>query len=289
MTMSVVACETTDKPEDQPTPTPPTPGPSEYSFKLTSDGAMVFDDMGGTSRIDYLLSDTAETLDAIELSHDSDWILNLKDEGLNEDGIGRISFTVKRNNGGETRSCTITATYKEQSFNVMINQRSNSDVDVTVTATSLVGFYYGNRDGGDYSYYIALTDGDIVYEGTVTDPTYGSYEKYTYSTPNAYYYLLDVYSTQPADKDNIRVPDGTYTYDTANTGLGDQIMSGFSLYQLNDAGGWPAEQWIFSNATLVVEGNRFELTANLVDDDYNQIGLHFVTFEGDYQLIDDSL
>ena len=48
--------------------------------------------------------------------------------------------------------------------------------------------------------------------------------------------------------------------------------------------------WSYSEGTLSVEGNKFDLIVTLYDYENGvRIGRHHVSFEGDYELYDDSI
>ena len=104
----------------------------------------------------------------------------------------------------------------------------------------------------------------------------------------AYYYTVDLYSNKP-DDGTLTVPDGEYEVKWQATGMGPVIEGGFSVYErMNDYGG-VAESWNFSDGKLIVEGNKFELLVTLYDFENGvRIGRHYVTFEGDYSLYNDS-
>lgn len=279
VSIAFIGCEEKPTPEPEPEPQP-TPG--EYSFTLTSEGAINFDEKGGIGRITYNLENPTET-GVVTCTPDVNWIIN-----VNTSEAGVITFTAKRNQANESRTTMLVAHYEDKSIEVMVNQRSNNEIDVTNVATNATGFYYGDYSdmGGNFNYYLILTDGEMVFQGRYEDPIYGAYDSYGYTTPNAFYYFLDVYA-EMADDGSLRVPDGTYTYDSTASGLGGHIMPGYSLYQLNDESGFPMEQHLmYEGTTLVVEGNKIELTAVLVDDDLMEVGRHFVTYTGEYQLVD---
>lgn len=279
VSIAFIGCEEKPTPEPEPEPQP-TPG--EYSFTLTSEGAINFDEKGGIGHITYNLENPTET-GVVTCTPDVDWIINVS---TSEAGV--ITFTAKRNQANESRTTMLVAHYEDKSIEVMVNQRSNNEIDVTNVATNATGFYYGDYSdmGGDFNYYLILTDGEMVFLGRYEDPIYGAYDSYGYTTPNAFYYFLDVYA-EMADDGSLRVPDGTYTYDSTASGLGGHIMPGYSLYQLNDESGFPMEQHLmYEGTTLVVEGDKIELTAVLVDDDLMEVGRHFVTYTGEYQLVD---
>ncbi len=261
----------------------PEPSTSEVVLTLTSEGAMVFDNNGGMGTITYTLENPVEG-EKLEVSADCDWIIN-----INDSVDGEISFTVKRNQAGLGRSGNITAKYADKEFTVIINQKSNLDIDVTVEAPNLKGIYYGRRDGGSDNYYIMFTNGDLIFDSTQYDEYGRPYSLYLKNTPNAYYYIVDLF-VDAEDDGSRKVPDGVYTLDLYNTGGGNQFMLGFSMYSLNDASGWATEEWNYSTGSLVVEGNKMELTVTLYDYENSiELDRHFVTFEGEYELYDDSI
>lgn len=269
--------------EEKPTPEPePQPTPGEYSFTLTSEGAINFDNNGGIGRITYNLVNPTET-GVVTCTPDVDWIIN-----VNTSEAGAITFTAKRNQTNESRTTMLVAHYEDQSIEVMVNQRSNNEIDVSNVATNATGFYYGDYSaaGGDFNYYLILTNGEMIFQGTFEDPIYGTYDSYSYTSPNAYYYFIDLYA-EMADDGSLRVPDGTYTFDKSASGQGGHFMPGHSLYQLNDEGGFSSEQYLmYEGSTLVVEGDKIELTAVLVNDDLMEVARHFVSYTGEYQLVD---
>ena len=284
MGLMLVSCEE-NKPEPTPDPTPnPTPG-DKVELALLSDGAMVFNANGGFGTIEYSIegasaSDIAVTTDQEE---DNRWVININSSTPNE-----ITFSVKRNQTSFARTCNIMVSCGEESFTVMVNQKSNDEIDETVEAPHLHGMYYGNRDGADYNYYLIFSNGDLVNNGWSYEQGYGYFRVLSRSTPNSYYYTVDLFVTK-ADDGTLTVPDGEYEVKFQGNGLGPVIEGAWSVYEFTDETGWVDESWNYSDGTLTVEGNKFELLVTLYDFENGvRIGRHFVTYEGDYDLYDDS-
>lgn len=275
-TILFAACEDNNTVgNDEPTPNPD----AKPELRLTSNGALIFDHEGGNGEITYTLENPTPGLN-IEATTGASWII-----WLDSTKEGIITFQVTENPAKDNRTGAIKVTYGEQSFTVTINQRAHEDgVDVSVDMPNVCGIYYGDRDGGDYNYYIAITDGSMTFSHS-----YGDYDVYNYDTPNATYYFLDVFS-KTADDGSLQIPNGTYTLDTANTGRGNQFMYGYSIYRLNDENGAIAEDWNYADGELVVEDGKMTLIVKLYDP-INEMMLdtHHVTFNGTYTLVDNSL
>lgn len=278
-----VACEDNQvTPDDDPTPTP-TPGPdSGVVFELTSDGAMVFDNNGGFGTITYKLENPTET-GVVTPYTDCDWIIN-----FTQTEAGSIGFTVKLNRTSNSREGIITVTYADKSFDVIVSQRSNNEIDETVYVPNIRGFYYGQKSGGDYGYYISMTDGDWTYLGRQEQQ--GVYfEKYDWTWPSCYNYFLYVF-TPVADAGECKIPDGVYELDHSSPAFGGPRFNAHSSwFRRTDENGWPIEQYDFSDGQLVVEGDRLELTVTIYDNENKvQIARHLAIYEGDYELVYDA-
>lgn len=275
-TMLFTACEDSNSVvNEEPTPTPG----AEPELSLTSGGALIFDHTGGNGEITYTLENPVPGLN-VEATTAASWII-----WVDSTKAGIVTFQVTENPAKENRTGAIKVTYGEKSFTVTINQRAYEEgADITVEMPNVCGIYYGNRDGGDYNYYIALTDGEMHLSSSQ-----GNYDIYDFNTPNATYYFVDIFSKR-ADDGSLQVPNGTYTLDTANTGRGDQFMYGFSLYRLNNDNGTVAEDWGFAEGELVVEDGKMTLIVKLYDAINEQVlDTHHVTFNGTYTLVDNSL
>lgn len=287
MGLMLASCEDNTPDNNGPTPTPtPTPTPGdEVELTLLSEGAMVFSANGGNGTISYSITgaSASDIVVTTNLEENNQWVIHINSETPNE-----ITFSVKRNQTDFSRSCNITASCGEKSFTVMVNQKANSEIDETVVAPKLHGIYYGNRDGADYNYYLFFSDGELSGGDWAQEQGYGWFRKFTHNTPNAYYYTVDLYSNKP-DDGTLTVPDGEYEVKWQATGIGPVIEGGFSVYERMNEYGGVAESWNYSDGKLIVDGNKFELLVTLYDFENGvRIGRHYVTFEGDYSLYNDS-
>ena len=246
---------------------------------LTSDGAMVFEGKGGFGKITYTLLNPVEGV-KISAKSSVNWIIY-----IDTTTDGQIEFQVTENPSQDIRSGAITVTYGEEQFTVAINQKVNeAGADVSVELPNVCGIYYGNRDGGDYNYYFMITDGGMTFQQSA-----GSYDIFSYDSPNATYYFIDLF-TSKKDSGRCIIPDGTYTLDTGNTGRGEQFMQGYSKYQKNDEGGWSSIEWNFSEGELVIEDGKMKLNVTLADDYLAPVERHYVEFNGTLEsLVDNSL
>lgn len=139
-----------------------------------------------------------------------------------------------------------------------------SDETIYVNATQLIGTYYGDNIVGTLGHYwIIFTDGGIV-DGV--------------AMPNTEYFRLDILGPLAADEENIRIPNGHYSFDANNEFNNFSIINiGSTDYVYIDEAG---EAWstALTSADLFVEDNTLILKANADDKEYE------VTFIGDYNI-----
>lgn len=257
-----VACENTDSPNGG--------GDKTATITLTSDAELQLDHTKTSVMITYTIENMTSEL-TVEATADVEWIYNFTYKDM-----GSILFIVDDNKKMEAREGNITVTYGESSFTVNVKQAgSPTPSEVEVVAPMATGHYYGTATQGYYNYYIALTDkGMSSYE-----PEKGvSY----FSVPDAYYYIIDIFTNvKPAD-DKFMLPDGTYR--VASGGVMHSINKDTSWYQKNDDKGFASSQSKFENGNLVVEDGKMTLVVDFFAND--QLETHTVTYEGDYSLID---
>ena len=257
-----VACENTDSPNGG--------GDKTATITLTSDAELQLDYTKTSVMITYTIENMTSEL-TVEATADVEWIYNFTYKDM-----GSILFIVDDNKKMEAREGNVTVTYGESSFTVNVKQAgSPTPSEVEVVAPMATGHYYGTATQGYYNYYIALTDkGMSSYE-----PAKGvSY----FSVPDAYYYIIDIFTNvKPAD-DKFMLPDGTYR--VASGGVMHSINKDTSWYQKNDDKGFASSQSKFENGNLVVEDGKMTLVVDFFAND--QLETHTVTYEGDYSLID---
>lgn len=144
--------------------------------------------------------------------------------------------------------------------------------DITLEASVLSGFYYGQEfsNGSEYNYFVHLSDLDYV-------------DGYTQS--NGHYYTFDIFSNDaPADLANITVPAGTYTLGVSGETAAGTFTPDYSAYlDTSESGG----EFLLESGEIVVsyEGDNVVIDATLVDE----AGLsHHVTYTGPCVLEDDT-
>lgn len=139
---------------------------------------------------------------------------------------------------------------------------SEETQSVVVEAEEFVGEYWGNAytpDAGCYA--LVLSDNPFAEGGGMA--------------ANSSYYVLDVYADlyEGEDTGYVQMPEGTYTFDTANTMAKGTIAAEFSYYvTTTDININPVVS--FESAELVVSATSATLTAVI------QGVKHIVTFEG---------
>ena len=267
VTLLLVACENTDPSNEGNNPTPEQP---TSVITLTSDAVLNFDHKKNAALISYTIENVNTELEVVATA-DVDWLYNFTNKSM-----GSIVFAIDSNPKMEAREGNITVTYGESFFTVKVMQAgSPTPSEVEVIAPMATGHYYGTATQGYYNYYIALTDkGMSSYE-----PEKGvSY----FSVPDAYYYMIDVYTNvKPAD-DKFMLPAGTYRVQSG--GAMHSVNSDTSWYQKNDDKGFTAVQAKFEDGNLVVEDGKMTLTVQFANNE--QLETHTVTYEGDYSLVD---
>lgn len=149
------------------------------------------------------------------------------------------------------------------SIKFMPVEEPNDNV-INIKANQLIGNYYGERlVAGFGHYWIILSDNGIV-DGNLSQ--------------NSEFFRLDLLGPVASDENNIRIPDGLYSFDANNTFSEYTILNiGNSDYTYVDDAG---EAWATTllDATLIVDGNNLELIAYVDDKEYH------LSFDDDYTL-----
>ena len=244
----------------------PSTGKETEQIKLTSDATI---NVSSSSAMAFLSYQILEIVDGAEVKAEADvnWITNFDYKQQ-----GKIQFTVERNPDAEVREGTITVSYDKSKFEVKVIQAlSEAPTNKEIKVELLQGKYYGIVQGM-YNYYILFTD-------------LGMDSNNGFTTPNAYYYFVDLYLlTEPEDMSNIVIPNGEYEYDATNSGYANTFMEGFSWLQINDESGWPMSQSHYEKGKLIVEDGKITLDVTFQIDNV-QVN-HKVVYEGDYALLD---
>ena len=231
-------------------------------FEITSSNTVDIGADGGVVVVSYTLGGGDYSL--VDVATDNEAMIT----ALNTEEQGIICAMVAANDVYEARTAQIRISFNGEIKYVAIHQEGNADaphnVVVNVAANQLVGNYYGDnlREGVGH-YWIILTKDGFVDGAAVA---------------GGEYFRLDLMAPMPEDMDNIRIPDGEYTYD---------LSLSFDEYTIVDIGNtdysWVDENmegWALTleDASLTVSGNRFELIAVVDEKEYH------VSFDGDYSL-----
>ena len=174
-----------------------------------------------------------------------------------------------RNESVEPRTAIITLIYEDESQSVVITQ-AGVEPDTIIEAPMFTGHYYGQIATPLYNYYLCFTDKGLD-------------SNYLTSMPDAYYYIVDLFLEEELVDDNLRVPNGIYTYDKSSGAPG--TFAYFSWYQETNSNGFPVLQRPYTSGTLVVEDNKLTLTVLLEANNEHPAQRHVVIYEGDYSLI----
>ena len=142
--------------------------------------------------------------------------------------------------------------------------------DVNFVADQIWGAYYGEMyTPGWGNYWFFLTD--------------NGFDEYGWEYPNSTYYRIDLYAPLVEDLSNIQVPVGTYTLDPDDTYAVGTFSVGYSCYWQSDAeGNQKFEPIPFDSGTLEVTEEGMTLEVVIAGE------THYVTFEGTYNLTDES-
>lgn len=245
-------------------------------LKLTTSDAVT---VGSGNAMGFIKYEILESVEGAEVKAEADvnWIGD-----FDYSSTGQIGYSVKANPDAEPRTGIITVSYDKSSFTVTVTQKlSENPTNEYITATYLQGKYYGNYaplQDGMYNYYIALSDLGMNMDPTATD---------NFTTPNAYYYIVDLYlDTPPADMNNIVLPNGVYEYDITNSGFMNTFTKSGSWYRIVDESGFPMPEYEvhYDKGTLTVEDGKVTLEITLEIDHMQKT--HVVTYEGAHSLID---
>ena len=255
--MLFTACE---KPVDE------NPSESTEQIKLISENVVKVNSGSAMAFINYEILDIVEGAE-VKATANVSWIGNFDYKQQ-----GKINFTVEKNPDGEPREGVITVSYDKSQFEVKVIQAlSENPTNKEIKAPLLQGKYYGNVQGL-YNYYLTFSD-------------LGMDASNMFSTPNAYYYFVDLYlEVEPSDMSHIKVPVGVYEFDANNMPIGDTFKEQWSWYQINDESGFPVSQIHYESGKFTVEENKITLEITLTVDHVQET--HKIVYDGDDSLLD---
>lgn len=236
----------------------------DTKFELTSNDKLRVGYEGGEFEICYSLTNLVEGT-AVKTTIVNSEMITSADTSV--DGVVKVS--ISENTTDAVREGAVVVSYGALSFTVVVEQDYNSGDHntmerVSVEANQLVGNYYGDNLAPGVGHYWIILSKDGFDDGNVV--------------ANSEFFRLDILGPIPSDMENIKVPDGTYTYDYGSNREQFTIVDiGNTDYTWVDENmeGWATP---IESATLTVSGNRFELVAVANMTEYT------VTFEGEYSL-----
>lgn len=177
---------------------------------------------------------------------------------------GVVMIEVAPNPDIEPRTGTVELRYADKRATVTIEQGAAAYQSVDIAANQLIGTYYGDRLVEGLGNYWLIFSKDGVKDGNVQ--------------PCTEFIRLDILAPMAASEENVKVPDGTYTFDINN------MCESFSILNLpntdymyvdENLDGWTTP---LVGASMTVVGNHIELVAYTDTKQFN------VTFDGDYEL-----
>ena len=236
----------------------------EPKLEITSDATLRVDEAGGLFTIEYTVTNPVEG-QSVEVKVVNAAMIT----ATNTDTFGQVKVSISENTSEDIREGAVILNYGTQSATVVVQQEGNgggeSPVErIDITATSLVGLYYGDHLAEGLGHYWLIISEEGIVDGNVV--------------PNSEFFRIDILGPLAADTENITIPVGEYIYDYYNSFTEYTVLNlGNTDYTyVDDAGeGWATP---LDRATLNVEGSRFELVAVVADKEYH------VTFEGDYTI-----
>lgn len=213
---------------------------------------------GGANVVEYRLANVAEGYKATpDAAVNVDWV----EVGAIEDG--KVNFVVSINDTTERRVATLTLSYGEQSFNVFVEQAEGYSVDVEFVASALNGEYYGTKYSIDHNYFAILSkNGTTGWSDLYLDA----------------YYRFDIYSKVGSTTEIPVLPNGIYTFDYLNTGMGDTFGDTYSV-RLETFEDGTYQEVKFEDGAIIVTDNKIEAILKLVGGK-----VHRVVYEGSLEL-----
>ena len=239
-------------------------GVLDTKLELTSNDKIRVTRDGGEFEITYTLTDPVDGTDVKATIINSAMITE-----ADTSHPGVVKIEVSANTSNAVREGAVVVSYGALSFTVVVEQDYSTGGEnpierVTIEANQLVGNYYGDNLASGVGHYWIILSKDGFDDGNVV--------------ANSEFFRLDILGPMPSDMSDIKIPDGTYTFDYGTK------LDPFTIVNIGntdytwvdeDLEGWAKT---LEDATLKVSGNRFELVALADMVEYT------VTFEGEYSI-----
>lgn len=202
---------------------------------------------------------------AIEAKPNVEWI-----HSFDYSNMGKIGYKVDANPTYDERTAIIVVSYGNYSVELSLKQDGKvRPEEILIEAPYLLGHYYGDYAGYNYNYYLVLSESDYAANDELNS--------------QGYKYYLDIYSEErPEDYNNIRVPNGVYTFNINNDGFAGTFLESFSIYKEYDASGNEVAERPYQEGVLTVTDDLVKLEIKFKDEE----NLYVVTFAGDYTMKD---
>ena len=252
----LVACEAVDNKTNTPEET--------SSFTITSKTDISISDGSTMGFITYTINTPVEGA-TIEATADVEWI-----GSFDYSQMGKIAYKVEANTSYDAREGKVTVSYNGTSVVIAFTQAGKArPEEIAVNVDYALGHYFGDYANINYNYYLVLSTSDYDATGSF----YAAGEKF----------FLDIYAEErPEDYNNIRVPNGVYTYNPNNDGKAGTFLQSYSLYKKYDISGAEVDQRAYSEGTLTVTDDMIKLEVVFADE----INLYVVTYNGDHTMMD---
>lgn len=232
--------------------------PVEESYlKIMSSKTINVCRQGGTYSIKYRIDPPIEG-EEVRVSSDNEEMI----ASMVVASEGNVVVEVAPNPTHDERQANVTISYGNLSESVLFVQEGMEHIEVA--ANQLIGNYYGERLQPGLGHYWIIMSKDGIVDGELAN--------------GSEFFRLDLIAAVAEDEENIRIPDGRYTYDATNSFTEFTMPNlGNTDYTYVDDGGmaW-AEPFV--EATLDVKGSKFTLEAATEERTFS------VTFDGDYSI-----
>ena len=240
-TMCAVMLTACDKGSEEPS----------YSSKIELNKSEVtFPKTGGEEVVTFLLQNgqggkvTAET--------SAEW-LTVRAEFNSE-----VIITAEANEGDAREAQVVVRYATAKDAIITVKQKAgNVDFDEEFAAKRFEGQYFGSGN-----YFVTLSDIGLAKDGS--------------HKANGTYYIFDFYGNTPSDEEYPMLPNGTYTFDAANTGANGTFSDENSWYGVTNAAGEYAKAKSYKSAKVTVKDGIFE-----AEIEFNDGTVHHVVYEGD--------
>lgn len=177
-----------------------------------------------------------------------------------------VVITVEANEGDAREAQVVVKYATAKDAIITVKQKAgNVTFDEEFVAKRFEGQYFGKGN-----YFVTLSDIGLAKDGK--------------HKANGTYYIFDFYGNTPSDEEYPMLPNGTYTFDAANTGTNGTFSDENSWYGVTDAQGGYAKAKSYKSAKVTVKDGIFEAEIEFKDGT-----IHRVVYEGDLTaVIDDT-